>query len=102
MVIERTGHHSTFVRSYKCTSGNQMRGLSDILYGDLTRSFVPPVQQSDVECDSVNVKKPRIDDDTKGKSEVSAEVNYNQQNTVSVSSGDTKSISFNFTVNINK
>ena len=33
LVMERTGHRSTSVRSYKRTSANQLREISDVLYG---------------------------------------------------------------------
>ena len=33
LVMERTGHHSTAVCSYKCTSSEQLQNVSEILYG---------------------------------------------------------------------
>ena len=102
LVVEHTGHHSTCVHSYKCTSSNQMCGLSDMLYGNPTQSFTSDVQQSDADSDGVSAKKPYVVEECKTRDEMSAQVNYNQQNTMPMSGADTKSVSFNFTVNINK
>ena len=48
LVMERTGHHSTAVCSYKCTSSEQLQNVSEILYGNgsvAPSSFKPLVKK---------------------------------------------------------
>ena len=38
LICEKTGHRSVAVRGYKCTSSNQLKELSNVLYGNIGES----------------------------------------------------------------
>ena len=45
LICEKTGHRSVAVRGYKCTSSNQLKDLSNVLYSNI---------------DETNVKKSKV------------------------------------------
>ena len=65
LICERTGHRSVAVRSYKRTSNKQLRDISNMLYGNITRdrdvtatvSKAPEVKDEE----NQEVKKPKIE-----------------------------------------
>ena len=44
LICEKTGHRSLAVRGYKCTSSNQLKGVSNVLYGNVTENSVKKVK----------------------------------------------------------
>ena len=91
LISEVTGHRSNAVRGYKCTSNDQLKSVSNILYGDVPESNVPSLgnianktlvatvkDEDESEC-----KKPKIDYDVLGN-------------------GNPLPFNVNVTVNINK
>ena len=107
MFMERTGHHSTSVCSYKHTSSDQLHEVSSILYGNCSQGLWENVSNgASAQCDDHDQSKKHcakiVNPVVSNQNESKGDINCNQQNTVSPSSGETKSVSFNFTVNINK
>lgn len=88
LVMDRTGHRSTAVRSYKRVSGKQLRDVSKILYGQ--------------EVTGNEAKKPCLETVAKPpKTEV--EPCVSDEKTDNVSTGESSSkLCFNFTINVNK
>ena len=66
LICERTGHRSIAVRSYKRTSSNQLKDVSNMLYGNISRDKKPSCTVSKAEDvkDEVNVgvKKPKVEE----------------------------------------
>lgn len=85
LVMEKTGHRSTAVRSYKHTSNKQLKEVSNLLYGQ---------EKHDVEPE---VKKAKVETISKLPDEVSVE-----GDSVKCASKDGTKISFNFTINVKK
>ena len=77
LISEVTGHRSNAVRSYKRTSNDQLKSVSNILYGEVCDN---KAKSGDTHCDMKSVtkvendgesvcKKPKIDVDVTSKSE---------------------------------
>ena len=74
LICEVTGHRSNAVRSYKRTSENQLKSVSNVLYGNSDRNM-------NIETDEVVTKKPKIEIDKglecDGQHQISVNVNVN-------------------------
>lgn len=97
LVMEKTGHHSNAVRSYKRTSNKQLREVSNLLYGE-DKQDVPPPKKS--RCETVS--KP-VDNVTVERCEAAPNDDSKvDQKTQLVPTAGTSKFSFNFTINVNK
>ena len=61
LICERTGHQSIAVRSYKRTSNNQLREVSNMLYGNVSTDGKPSSTVSKVENVENEVKVPKLE-----------------------------------------
>lgn len=99
LVMDKTGHRSTAVRSYKRTSDAQFRDVTRVLYG-----------QSRQECEATSAKTPKksCPESAANVSQVAVNGNKNvtvASNTANVAQDNKESVanlSFNFTINVNK
>lgn len=93
LVMERTGHRSSAVREYKRTSNDQLREISNVLYGN--KAECEPtmkkrrVETASVTCKPVDVTCKKDDDDKPGSDSC-------------IDSGNASKISLNFTINVAK
>lgn len=94
LVMEKTGHRSNAVRSYKQTSDKQLRDVSSVLYGQSTTE--EPVAKK--VCTENVAQIPKVKCET-----VTKPSQYVNESVVAVNADEKSSqISFNFTINVNK
>lgn len=96
LIMDRTGHRSASVRSYKRTSNIQLNDLSEILYGNTAnKSAAVPPKRPKVEQSVVSTPQVAVGNESQ---DVHENVVVNN-----VTSGHAKDqVSFNFTINLNK
>lgn len=95
LVMEKTGHRSNAVRSYKRTSNRQLKEVSNLLYGQDKQDCSPVAKK--VKAETVS-KPPSESLVLKGDSAC----NVDEQQQVVNTNGTGAKISFNFTINVNK
>ena len=76
LICEVTGHRSNAVRGYKRTSSDQLKNISNVLYGQNKDKVVTEPMQTD----HVDVKKPKVEINVPQQTEkqqISVNVNVN-------------------------